>query len=513
MKSIRFVFLLLFTLLPSALRAEIRLPHMLSDHAVLQRDRPIHIWGWATPGAHLTAKFHAQTVPAIADARGAFSLWLAPESAGGPYTLTLSGDGADVTLTDLLIGDVWFASGQSNMEMPLQGFPGSAVVKDADKEIAAATNPKLRLLVVDRKGSDFPLNDIPDTWTLCTPETAAKFSAVAYFYGREIAAKENVPVGLIDSTWGGTPADSWVSMDTLGSHPDLLPAFAARAHFADEQTDLQARIAADKAEDDAARAAGKPLAHHGWHPDETSWSPAGLYNGMVAPFIPMSIRGFIWYQGETNSAHDRAPYYHALFASLIRDWRMQFAQGNLPFFYVQISSFDSPSEDWGRVRDAQRRTLQLTNTAMAVTLDIGTPDNVHPPDKQTVGHRLALAARHIVYAETDLPYASPLFRQATSELQSDGTTALRVWFDHAHGLTSHGDPIDAFEIAGEDHHFVPAQARIDGETVVVSASLFLTLSMFAMAGWASCPTTSTTPPASRPRRLPRRLFRRTSSRR
>ena len=355
--------------------------------------------------------------------------------------------------------------------MPLQGFPGSAVVKDADKEIAAATNPKLRLLVVDRKGSDFPLNDIPDTWTLCTPETAAKFSAVAYFYGREIAAKENVPVGLIDSTWGGTPADSWISMDTLGSHPDLLPAFTARAHFADEQTDLQARIAADKAEDDAARAAGKPARRAtDWHPDETSWSPAGLYNGMVAPFIPMSIRGFIWYQGETNSAHDRAPYYHTLFSSLIRDWRMQFAQGNLPFFFVQISSFDSPAEDWGRVRDAQRRTLQLTNTAMAVTLDIGTPDNVHPPDKQTVGHRLALAARHIVYGETDLPFASPLFRQATSELQSDGTTALRVWFDHAHGLTSHGHPIDAFEIAGEDHHFVPAQARIDGETVVVSAS-------------------------------------------
>ncbi len=423
MKSIRFAFLLLFSLLPSAstLRAEIRLPHMLSDHAVLQRDRPIHIWGWATPGAHLTAKLHAQTVPAIADARGAFSLWLAPESAGGPYTLTITGDGADVTLSDLLIGDVWFASGQSNMEMPLQGFPGSAVLKDADKEIAAATNPKLRLLVVDRKGSDFPLNDIPDTWTLCTPETAAKFSAVAYFYGREIAAKENVPVGLIDSTWGGTPADSWVSMDTLGSHPELLPAFAARAHFADEQTDLQARIAADKAEDDAARAAGKPLTHHGWHPDETSWSPAGLYNGMVAPFAPMSLRGFIWYQGETNSAQDRAPYYHTLFSSLIRDWRMQFAQGNLPFFYVQISSFDSPAEDWGRVRDAQRRTLQLTNTAMAVTLDVGTPDNVHPPDKQTVSHRLALAARHIVYGETDLPYASPLFRQATSELQSDGS--------------------------------------------------------------------------------------------
>ena len=488
MKSLRFAFLLVSCLLPSVspLRADIRLPHMLSDHAVLQRDRPIHIWGWATPGTHLTAKLHAQTVPAVADSLGAFSLWLAPESAGGPYTLALSGDGPDLTLSDLLIGDVWFASGQSNMEMPLGGFPGSAVLKDGEKEIAAATNPNLRLLLVDRKGSSYPLNDIPDTWTLCTPDTAAQFSAVAYFYGREIAAKENVPVGLIDSTWGGTPADSWVSMDTLGSHPDLFPAFAARAHFADDQINLKAKIAAEKAEDEAARAAGKPLPRHDWHPDETSWNPAGLYNGMIAPFTPMSVRGFIWYQGETNSAHERAPYYTTLFSALIRDWRLQFAQGNLPFFYVQISSFNSPGEDWGRIRDAQRRTLQLANTAMAVTLDIGSPDNVHPPDKQSVGHRLALAARHIVYHE-DVPWSSPLFRQATTELQPDGSTAFRIWFDHAQGLTMHGAPLDAFELAGEDHHFVPAQARIDGETVIVSAPA-IAHPAYVRYGWMSVVT-------------------------
>jgi sialate O-acetylesterase len=162
---------------------------------------------------------------------------------------------------------------------------------------------------------------------------------------------------------------------------------------------------------------------------------------------------------------------------------MQFAQGNLPFLFVQISSFNSPGEDWGRVRDAQRRTLQLTNTAMAVTLDVGTPDNVHPPDKQTVGHRLALAARHTVYRE-DVAYASPLFRQATAELEPDGSTAMRVWFDHAQGLTAHGQPIDAFEIAGDDHHFVPAQARIDGETVVVSASS-VPHPVYVRYGWVS----------------------------
>lgn len=468
-KSRRVVILLsCCLLLPSLLHAEVRLPHVLSDHAVLQRNRPIHIWGWATPNARLSAKFHAQTVPAQADSIGAFSLWLAPEAAGGPYTLTVSGDGTDVTLSDLLVGDVWIASGQSNMEMPLRGFPGSAVVKDADKEIAAANNPKLRFLLLDHKSSDIPQNDQPNTWTLCTPETAATFSAIAYFFGREIAEHQNVPIGLIDTSWGGTPADSWVSLDTLGTHPELLPAFASRAGFANEMSDAEAHIAAEKREDDAARAAGKPLPQHPWHPAQESWLPAGLYNAMIAPLTPLSVRGFLWYQGETNSGPGRAPYYVTLFPALISDWRSHFAQGDLPFLFVQISSFHSPQENWGEVRDAQRRTLSLINTGMAVTIDVGSPNNVHPPDKQTVGHRLALAARHLTYGE-QVPWASPLFRQTTMELQPDGSTAIRVWFDNAQGLTARGDPIDAFEIAGTDHHFVTAQARIEGETVLVSA--------------------------------------------
>ena len=457
-------------LLPGkALWAEVRLPHVISDHAVLQRERPIHLWGWATPGARLTVRFHGQTVAAVAGDLGKWSLWLTPEAAGGPYTLTVSGDGADVTISDLLVGDVWFASGQSNMEMPLKGFGGTTVVKNADQEIAAANNPRLRLLLVDHKASDTPLNDVSTGWTTCTPETARNFSAVAYFFGRDIAAKENVPVGLIDSTWGGTPADPWVSLDTLGTDPALLPAFASRARFTDQLADLQAMIAAEKREDAAAKAAGKPMPTHPWHPYEASWMPAGLYNGMIAPFTPLSIKGFLWYQGETNSAHERAPQYERLFEALIKDWRMQFAQGDLPFFFVQISSFSSPGEDWGTVRDAQRRSLSVANTAMAVTLDIGLAGNVHPPDKQTVGARLALAARDMVYGEK-LAYESPLFREAVMELQPDGTKAMRVYFDHAEGLTYQGKPATGFELAGADGKFVPGQARVEGETVVVSAS-------------------------------------------
>lgn len=459
--------------LPFGAAADVRLPHALSDHAVLQRDRPVHLWGWATPGAHLSLHFHAQTVPALVDDIGNWSVWLAPEAAGGPYTLAIDGDGAQKTVSDLMMGDVWFASGQSNMEIPLDGFHDSqgrptAVIKNAAQEIAAASNPRLRLLRVEHHASDFPLDDITTGWTQCTPETARSFSAVAYFFGREIAARENVAVGLVDSTWGGTPADSWVSMETLGTDANLLPAFASRARFASQQAETDAMLAAEKRADAQAQAAGRPAPSHPWHPYPGSWQPAALYNGMIAPFTPMTVKGFLWYQGETNSAHDRAPFYHSLFSALIADWRMHFAQGDLPFLFVQISSFSSPGEDWGRIRDAQRRTLSVANTAMAVTLDVGLADNVHPPDKQTVAARLALPARAMVYGE-HVPYASPLFREVTRELQPDGRTALRVWFEHSEGLHYGPGAATGFEVAGSDGQFVPAQARVEKDTVLVSS--------------------------------------------
>jgi sialate O-acetylesterase len=445
--------------------AEIRLPKVLSDHAVLQREGPIHLWGWATPGAVLNIRFHAQALTATANELGEWTAWLMPEHAGGPYTLTIDGgpqEGKE-EVADVMVGDLWIASGQSNMEMPLKGFPPTAVVKNADAEIAAANNPQLRLLLVEHKSSDIPLQDVSGQWSQCTPETAREFSAIAYFFGREIAAKEGVTVGLIDATWGGTPVDSWISLDTLGNDPALLSAFRNRAKFADRQSVLDAQIAAEKAADASAKAAGRPLPSHPWHPYEASWLPAGLYNGMIAPLTHESIKGFVWYQGETDSSPERAPHYSTFFPALIQDWRTHFMEGNLPFLFVQISSFNSPGENWGMIRDAQRRTLSVANTAMVVSLDVGDPNNVHPADKQTVAARLALAARGLVYGES-LEYAPPLFREATAQ-----PGAIRVWFDHADGLSSHGKPIEGFELAGEDHHFVPASAKLEGDTVVVSA--------------------------------------------
>lgn len=456
--------LLFFALTPALLRAEVRLPQFLSDHMVLQRDAPIHLWGWAEPGEPVTVRLQTESRSTTADALGRWSIFLSPQAAGGPYALTIQATNT-LALNDILIGDLWLASGQSNMEMPLAGFGGGTPLKDSEHEIATASHPEIRFLLTPHRSSSFPQNDIAATWTVCTPETARNFSAVAYFFGRELHDREHVPIGLIDSTWGGTPAEAWIGMDALGRDPALNPVWTTWAHLARRQTELPATIAAEKREDAQAKVAGQPAPVHPWHPAPESFQPAGLFNGMIAPFTPLSIRGVLWYQGETNSALARAPLYHRLFSSLIVDWRQQFRQGDFPFLFAQISSFRStPAENWGILRDAQRRTLSVANTAMAVTLDVGTPGNVHPPDKQTVGHRLALAARALSYGES-VHDAGPLFTRADREGSS-----LRIWFhDRKIALHCTGSPCLGFEIAGADRHFVPAEAKIDGTSVVITA--------------------------------------------
>ncbi len=474
--------LTLFFALTSA-RAEVRLPKIFSSHAVLQREQPIHIWGWSDPGEKVSASLNDSSQSVAADRLGRWDVYLPPQKAGGPYQLTVSGTNK-IVLDDVLIGDVWFASGQSNMEMPMNGFPGSAVLKNAAEEISRANHPDMRLLFVPHKASMFPLSDFEGAvhWSVCSPETAAKFSAVAYFFGREIAEKEHVPIGLIDSTWGGTPAEAWVSMHGLTSDSSLMPLFATWAKMADELAELPATRAAEKREDEAARRANAPQPKHSWHPDAQSWDPSWLFNGMIAPATPFRIKGVIWYQGETNSARERAPLYERVFSALIADWRKCWQQGEFPFLFTQISSFTStPTEEWPVVREAQLRTLSVANTGMAVTIDVGDPDNVHPSDKQTVGSRLALAARAIAYRES-VEYSGPLFQQ--TNLENGG---MRVWFTHVDGgLVAKDSALEGFEIAGNDHHFVPATAQIDGNSVVVSNPQVET-PKFVRYGWKNAP--------------------------
>lgn len=462
-KPLLSVLLAFSSLAVGAAQADVTLPHILSSHMVLQRDRPIHLWGWADPGEAVTATLADASASGKADDLGRWSLYLSPRPAGGPYAITIAGRNT-VTLQDVLIGDVWFASGQSNMQLPLMGFPGSAVVTNGEQEIRDANHPDIRLLHIPDIARPYPQRDQPASWTPCTPHTAATFSAAAYFFARELAAREHVAIGIIDCSWGGTPAEAWISMDALGADASLMPVFATWAHLSDDYSDFPRLLAKEKREDAAARAAGRPAPHHPWHPDLDSWAPSWLFNGMIAPALPYGITGVIWYQGESNGSPQTAAMYERIFPTLIRDWRAQWREGDFPFLFVQITSYGrGPGQGWPVIREAQRRTLQLANTGMAVTIDIGNPENIHPADKQDVGHRLALAARALAYHEP-IEYSGPNFRQFDVE---DGR--IHVWFDHAEGLTSRGGPPAAFEIAGADGRFVPATAAIEGDTIVVSS--------------------------------------------
>lgn len=472
----------LLTLCAGCASAEVKLPQMLSSHMVLQRNAPIHVWGWAEPGERVSAEMHGANGSAIANKLGEWSLYLPPARAGGPFTLTLKGTNT-VVLDDVLVGDVWFASGQSNMEMPLKGFGPDTLVKNGAEEIRNANHPQIRLLFIRHKASDYPLVDYDSTaWTVCSPETAENFSAVAYFFGRDINSREHVPIGLIDATWGGTPGEAWVSMNGLAADPSLMPVFREWARMVNHEAEIPALIKAEKREDAAAREANQPAPKHPWHPETASWGPSELYNGMIAPAVPYGIKGVIWYQGETNSARRRAALYERIFPELIADWRTHWREGNFPFLFVQISSFKSDeTENWPIVREAQRRTLAVANTAMAVTIDIGNPDNVHPADKQSVGARLALAARALAYGE-QVNYSGPLFRQTSSE-----PGGLRIWFDDvAGGLVANSGELQGFEVAGEDGRFLPAMARIDGATVLAT-SPEVQRPKYVRYGWQNVP--------------------------
>jgi sialate O-acetylesterase len=472
--------LLLTALLPASfLSAQVTLPTILSDHMVIQRDLPVHVWGKAKPGEQVTATFRGESKTAAANPLGHWSIYLKPGASGGPFELTVKGSGAaeaPIVVHDILVGDVWVASGQSNMEYPMQGWG------TPQADLPHAENPHIRLLIVKKRAAEYPEDNVEtDGWAAATPETAKEFSAVAWYFAREIEQKEHVPVGVIDSTWGGTVAESWVRLTALGEDPALNPLFASRGKMLDKAADSEAEIKDEQRQQDEAKAAGKPIPQFPWHPPLESWGPGLLWNGMVAPLTPLPIRGVIWYQGESNSALERYPIYNRIMRALIEDWRREWAVGAFPFLYVQISNFKStPLEDWAGLRQQQVETLGLRNTAMAVTIDIGNPDNVHPTDKVDVGHRLALAARHLSYGEP-VNYWGPMFRQATPE-GSD----IRVWFDHAQGLSAKGGEVTGVEVAGPDGRFAPATARIDGETVVASSPEVPT-PVYVRYGWANSP--------------------------
>lgn len=467
----------------AALSAQVTIPKVFSSHMVMQRDLPVHVWGMAAPGQGVTAEFRGESRSVNADPLGHWNAWFKPGPAGGPFTLTFTPGPLDqhpiqspITLDDIMVGDVWLASGQSNMEFPLNRASTAA------QDLPAAANPQIRLLMIGKRAADYAMRD-PETdgWTLSNPETAKEFSAVAWYFARDIASRQHVTIGLIDATWGGTVGESWVRLTALGEDASLAPIFVSRGKMTDTAADAPAEELYEKRQQDEAKAAGKAIPKFPWHAPLMSWGPGLLWNGMIAPLTPLPIRGVLWYQGESNSALARVHSYDRVMRTLIEDWRRQWGIGDFPFLYVQISNFKStPLEDWAELRNQQVHTLEMRNTAMAVSIDIGNPDDVHPTDKLDVGLRLARAARVLTYGE-NIEYSGPMFRQATTESNS-----IRAWFDHAKGLTAKGGPVTGFEVAGRDGKFVPASATIDGSTVIASAP-DVAAPVYVRYGWANSP--------------------------
>jgi sialate O-acetylesterase len=472
---------LAFALAISA-HADATLPALLTDHMVIQRSLPVHVWGMATPHEAVSVIFRGETKAATADDLGRWSVYLSPGEAGGPFQLSVKAANS-IVLNDILVGDVWVASGQSNMELPMTH------VLNSEAEIAAAQFPKIRIFQVEKKPADYPLEDVgakTKTWTACTPESVADSSAVAYFFARDLQQKLGVPIGLIESFWGGTPAESWTSLHSLSADASLMPVFGARSKTVASQSTTVLQLRQTEIEFQQAvaqaQAAGAPLPSRPWHPDFAAWAPAALYNGMIAPLTPFAIRGVIWYQGEANSGPDRAPLYAQLFQTMIRDWRNAWDEGDFPFLFVQIANWNTtPEALWPEVRNAQRQALALKNTGMAVTIDIGDPDDIHPKNKQDVGLRLSLAGRAIAYGEK-IEWSGPLYRSVTQE-----DHALRVWFDHAGGLMAKGTEVTGFEIAGADGKYSQAEAKIEGTSVVVSSTAVLA-PVSVRYGWAANPS-------------------------
>ncbi len=462
-------------------RAEVKLPALFGNRMVLQRNRPLHIWGMAAPDEKVTVRFDRSRGNAVADALGRWSVYLAPHAAGGPFTLTVQGKNT-VQLSDILVGDLWVASGQSNMQFPMQSeLPWARGTRNSAAEIAAADYPRMRLMQVPITASSAPEPDIqPTRWQRCSPASVASFSAVAYFFGRDLLRRENVPIGLIESNVGGTPAEAWTSMDALTADSGLMPVFAARAHMMDRQATVDLQEKQESAAAAADKAGGKTPPAPPWRPTPEDWAPASLFNAMIAPLTPLPIRGVIWYQGESNTDPERAPMYQLLFKTMIQDWRARWGEGDFPFLFVQIANYQT-TDAWPAVREAQRRTLALANTGMAVTIGIGEPGFIHPTDKQDVGYRLSLWARDLSYGDS-IEDSGPLFRQAVPE---DGS--MRIWFTHdASGLRARDGSLQGFEVAGIDGQFVPAHAHIENDSIVAADSS-VPHPLTVRYGWASAP--------------------------
>ncbi len=481
-----FRFVLFFLCLPAAaypLLAEVRVPALFSDHMVLQSREPASVWGWASPGEKVTVAIGGQSQSATAGPDGKWTLKLgALEASAQPLTMTIAGSNT-ITINDVLIGEVWLCSGQSNMAMQVDGLHGT--VDRAAEEIAAADLPQLRLFTYDQLYDIYqldapprqPLAERPGRWWVCSPATAAHFSAMGYFVGRTLNQKLKIPLGMIISAVGGTPIEAWTSLDAQKADPALQPVLSSwekelagydpAAEFA-KYAEAKAAWLKERA---ALTKEGKPFPKAPPpFKNRQVMAPAGLFNGLINPLVPYTMRGVLWYQGERNAAGPLTELYGQQLEALIKDWRARWGS-ELFFAWVQLANFQKPStapsqdKGWGVwVRDGMRKALAIPNTGMAVTIDLGGEKAGHPTNKQEYAERLALVVMHGAYKSSDPGWSGPLYES----FQKEGDK-ITVTFKHAEGLRAGNGELKGFAIAGSDRKFVWGQAQIENGKVVVRA--------------------------------------------
>ncbi len=424
---------------------------LFCDQMVLQRDARVPVWGNSIPGEKVTVKINNKDASAVTDMNGKWRVNLPKMKAGGPFTMTIAG-ATTITLKDVYIGEVWLASGQSNMEYPV----GHAI--NGKQEIADANYPAIRFFTVRTVVSGEPLDTVSGKWEVCNPANAQHFSAVAYFFARELYQKLKIPIGIIHSSVSGTLAEAWVRPDAMRGEEDFAPIF--------NRYDDSVIAYAKAMEAYNSPKPGMPKGTLPVDPSKLTTRPGGLYNGKIAPLVPYAIRGAIWWQGEYNS--ERCEQYKKLFPLLITAWRAQWGY-DFPFYFVQLQNLDIQPQPnlahYDEMREAQLYTWQtVKNTGMAVMCDAGDKNDIHPPNKQEAGRRLALIARAQVYKE-NIAYSGPIYR----DMDICCDSKIRLHFSHTDGglASKSGEMPGSFMIAGKNKKFVPALAKIDGDSVIV----------------------------------------------
>ncbi len=467
------IFFLLLFFHTSIAFGDVTLNNLFTDNMVLQQQSDMAVWGWAEPGEKVEVKASWQWlfgVKTVADKDGKWKTKIPTPKAGGPYTVTVKGKDNTIKLQNVMTGEVWLCSGQSNMWLPLRRCD------DAETEITNANYPDIRFFTVPQVAKNDPQENCTGKWEICIPETAKDFSATAYHFGRELQAKLNVPVGLIHASWGGTPCDAWTSEKTLRSDPELGAIFDVWKGWEDSHEkvnrDYEKELdewskSKEKAKKDGSKSLKKPgMPEAVYNLKRPHRKPSSLYNGMIAPLVPYTIKGVIWNQASAN--RKRAYQYDKLFPSMIKNWRSDWELGDIPFYFVQMAtfSFNTMPLSAPEIREAQLKTFKkVANTGMVVTMDIGNPKDIHPTKKKITGTRLSLWALARTYGFADIVYSGPIFESMQIEKNK-----AKINFEYTgSGLMSKDGALKDFIIAGKDKVFFPAKAEIDGKNILVSS--------------------------------------------